>query len=175
MNRYTLMLRLEKAYVALMMEVVGRSLVSTSQIDATVRAELAPLPQGYQIQMVVLPAGPGFVVECNGDGTVSKPKSIKARPDLSIRFKHVSHAFLVLSFQEATARAFANDRMVADGDVSNAIRLVRCLNTMEALILPKLVAQRAVKRYPAELGLGEKIAKAARIYTLVTKNLLLGK
>ena len=31
--------------------------------------------------------------------------------------------FLVFSFQESTAQAFANDRMIADGDVSSAIRL----------------------------------------------------
>jgi hypothetical protein len=41
--------------------------------------------------------------------------------------------------------------MIADGDVSSAIRLVRCLNKMEALILPKLIASLAVKEYPAEL------------------------
>ena len=46
--------------------------------------------------------------------------------------------------------------MVADGDVSYAIRLVRCLNKMESLILPKLVAEFAVKQYPAKLGLKRK-------------------
>lgn len=50
---------------------------------------------------------------------------------------------------------FANDRMIADGDISNAIRLVRCLNKMEALILPKMVAQLAVKEYPSNLSLKE--------------------
>jgi hypothetical protein len=62
------------------------------------------------------------------------------KPDLTITFKHLTHAFMVFSFQESTAQAFANDRMIADGDVSSAIRLVRCLNKMESLILPKVVA-----------------------------------
>lgn len=39
---------------------------------------------------------------------------------------------LLVFFQESTAQAFANDRMIADGDVSAAIRLVRCLNKMES-------------------------------------------
>ena len=64
---------------------------------------------------------------------------------------------MVFSFQESTAQAFANDRMIADGDVSAAIRLVRCLNKMESLILPKLVASLAVKEYPTELTLKRKI------------------
>lgn len=54
--------------------------------------------------------------------------------------------------------------MIADGDVSAAIRLVRCLNKMESLILPKLVASLAVKEYPTELTLKEKFNQAANIY-----------
>jgi hypothetical protein len=45
------------------------------------------------------------------------------KPDLTITFKHLTHAFLVFSFQESTAQAFANDRMIADGDVSSTISL----------------------------------------------------
>ena len=174
MNRHTLRLALQRLYVALMLWVIGRALVATSRVDDTVRADLAPLPKGYQIQMRVLPQGPGFVWECTGDGTLNRAAVVKPRPDLSIGFKHVAHAFLVLAFQEGTAQAFANDRMVADGDVSHAIRLVRCLNTMETLILPRWVAQRTVKRYP-KLPAADKTRKAIRIYALLAKNILLLK
>jgi hypothetical protein len=174
MNRYGLRLLLLRLYATVMLWVVGRALVATSRVDETVRAELAPLPQGYQIQMLVMPSGPGFVVECQGDGMLARATAVKARPDLRIAFKHVAHAFLVLGFQEGTAQAFARDRMVVHGDVSDAIRLVRCLNTMESLILPRWIAQRAVKRYP-RLGVREKTVKAARIYALFAKNLLLFK
>lgn len=81
----------------------------------------------------------------------------------------MSHAFLVFSFQEGTARAFANDRMVADGDVSYAIRMVRCLNKMEALILPKVVAKLAVKEYPEQLSFTQKLNLASRIYLKVAQ------
>ncbi len=87
-------------------------------------------------------------------------------------FKHLSHAFLVFSFQESTAQAFAHDRMIADGDISYAIRLVRCLNKMESLILPKMVAELAVKEYPTELGLKEKLTGAANIYLKVAQSYL---
>jgi len=174
MNRHALRLLWIRLYVTVMLWVIGRALVATSRVDETVRAELEPLPSGYQIQMRVLPKGPGFVVECAGDGTLVRAGQVKQRPELSIGFKHAAHAFLVLAFQESTAQAFANDRMVADGDVSHAIRLVRALNTMEALILPRWVAERAVKRYP-QLPAMEKTRKATRIYALWVKNLLLLK
>ncbi|MFU0510446.1 hypothetical protein ACMZ47_12520, partial [Acinetobacter baumannii] len=47
---------------------------------------------------------------------------------------------------------------------------VRCLNKMESLILPKLVASLAVKEYPTELTLKEKFNQAANIYLKVAKS-----
>lgn len=171
-NKQKILLELQRVYVALMLEVVGRGLVSTSYIDEEVQKEISGLPVGFHLQMVVLPDGARFTAKVIEGGHLELVSDFQGKPDLTIKFKHVSHAFLVLSFQEGTARAFANDRMVADGEVSHAIRLVRCLDKMEALILPKLVAQMAVKRYPANLTFDEKLNKAARIYGLVAKNFL---
>lgn len=172
MNKQKILLELQRVYVAIMMEVVGRGLVSTSYIDEEVQKEISGLPVGFHLQMVVLPDGSRFTAKVIEGGHLELVEGFQGKPDLTIKFKHLSHAFLVLSFQEGTARAFANDRMVADGEVAHAIRLVRCLDKMEALILPKLVAQMAVKRYPANLTLDEKLNKAARIYGLVAKNFL---
>jgi len=166
---------LTRQYVALMMGVVGRGLVSTSQTDDIVRREISAFPAGYVFQMTVMPSGPAFSAEVQADGALRLLKDFQGKPDLCVRFKHISHAFLVLSFQEGTARAFANDRIYVDGEVSHAIRMVRCLSRMETLILPKLVAERAVKRYPADLGLGAKLPAALRIYARVATNLVKGE
>ena len=120
--------------------------------------------------MVVLPSGPSFTAKVIAGGHLELVKDFNGKADLTVKFKHLSHAFLVFSFQEGTARAFANDRMVADGEVSHAIRLVRCLNKMEALILPKLLAELAVKQYPTELSLKEKLSGAANIYLKVAQS-----
>lgn len=172
MNKQKILLELQRVYVATMMEVVGRGLVSTSYVDEEVRKEVSGFPVGFHFQMMVLPNGSRFTAKVIDGGHLELVSDFSGKPDLTIKFKHLSHAFLVLSFQEGTARAFANDRMVADGEVSHAIRLVRCLDKMEALILPKPIAELAVKRYPVDLGLNEKVAKAARIYGLVAKNFL---
>ncbi|MFZ5722860.1 MAG: hypothetical protein ACOY33_04270 [Pseudomonadota bacterium] len=163
----------QAAYVQLMIGVIGRGLVAISQTDREVHHELKTFPAGYTIQMRVMPDGPVFTVEVQDDGTLKLRKDFGGRATLGVCFKHMAHAFLVFSFQEGTARAFANDRMFVDGEISHAIRLVRCLNRMEALILPKFVAEKAVKRYPA-LGAGEKLALAARIYGRVVTNLIKG-
>ena len=155
---------LQLVYVKLMMDVIGRGLVMASQVDEEVKQEVAKFPVGFVLSMNVFPHGPAFIAKVTPDHQLELLHSVKNKPDLTITFKHLSHAFLVFSFQESTAQAFAHDRMIADGDVGYAIRLVRCLNKMEALILPKLLAELAVKQYPHELGLKEKLTGAAHIY-----------
>lgn len=163
----------QKAYVALMMGVIGRGLVSLSQVDDEVRRELAAFPAGYTICMTVMHGGPSFAVEVQGDGTLRLLKDVTGRATLNAVFKHVTHAFLVFSFQEGTARAFANDRLYVDGNISHAIRLVRCLNRMETIILPRFVAERAIKRYP-HIRLGDKLSLATRTYGQLVANLIKG-
>ena len=163
---------LQQAYVKLMMDVIGRGLVMASQVDEEIKQEIAKFPVNFILSMNVFPNGPAFVAQVTEDQQLKLLPPGAQKPDLTITFKHVAHAFLVFSFQESTAQAFANDRMIADGDLSYAIRLVRCLNKMEALILPKLVAELAVKEYPTHLSLKEKLSGAANIYLKVAQSYL---
>lgn len=173
MDTTTLLPEVERHYVTLMMGVVGRALVAASQVDDVIRKEVAAFPAGYVLSMMVMPNGPAFYAQVQAGGGLKLLKDFQGKPDLAARFKHMSHAFLVLSFQEGTARAFANDRIYVDGEVSQAIRLVRCLSRMEVLILPKVVAERAVKRYP-NISVADKVKLAARIYGGVAANFLKG-
>ncbi|MDM1323042.1 hypothetical protein [Acinetobacter pseudolwoffii] len=163
---------LQLAYVKLMMDVIGRGLVMASQVDEEIKQEVAQFPVHFTLSMKVFPHGPAFVARVTEDKQLELVKNLEKTPDLTITFKHLHHAFLVFSFQESTSQAFANDRMIADGDISNAIRLVRCLNKMEALILPKLVAQLAVKEYPSNLSLKEKLSEASSIYLKIAQSYL---
>ena len=112
MSKESLGYNAQKAYVATMMQIVGRGLAATSRVDAAVQAELAAFPAGYQICMTVHPSGPSFFLRMQDGGVASLVSAPVGKPDLTIRFKHLSHAFLVFSFQEGTAQAFANDRMI---------------------------------------------------------------
>ncbi|MBS8241388.1 hypothetical protein DYI22_12870 [Marinobacter lipolyticus] len=160
-----------RLYVELMFQVMGRALQAVSEVDASVQNDARALPVGFLFEMMVMPYGSRLIVEHVGNGRFHYHGTSAPRPvDLSIQFKHIAHAFLVLSFQEKTSVAFANDRMLVDGDISYAIRMTRVLNRLEAFILPKLVAQRAVKEYPANLHLPEKLVSAARIYLKVASN-----
>ncbi len=160
-----------RLYVEVMFQVMGRALQAVSEVDPEARSEAKVLPEGFLFEMMVMPDGSRLIVEHMGNGRLYYHGDRAPRPvDLSIQFKHVAHAFLVLSFQEKTSVAFANDRMLVDGDISYAIRMTRVLNRLEAFILPRLIASRAVKEYPANLNLPEKILSAARIYLKVANH-----
>ena len=63
--------------------------------------------------------------------------------------KHLEAAILLFTFQESTATAIARDRLVVEGELPMACAVVRVLDMVEVLLLPKIIARLAVKRYPA--------------------------
>ncbi len=162
-----------RAYVEVMMGVIGRGLVAVAHEDAEVARELRGFPDQMVLQFMVLPDGPSFALRVV-DGRFQLLRERPQRVDLGICFKHVTHAFLVFSFQESTAQAFAHDRMYVTGDISLAIRLVRCLTRMEALILPAAIARLAVKRYP-EISFIAKVQAAGKIYGRLAYNMTRGE
>ncbi|WP_417521396.1 hypothetical protein [Marinobacter sp.] len=163
----------KRLYVELMFQVMGRALQAVSEVDGEVQKEAQALPERFLFEMMVMPEGAKLIVEHIGGGRFhyhgdSAPRAV----DVSIQFKHLTHAFLVLSFQEKTSIAFAHDRMLVDGDVSYAVRMTRVLNRLESFILPKIIAKRAVKEYPENLHLPEKLISAAQIYLKVATHFI---
>ena len=154
-----------------MIWLIGRLLEAASKVDKKIQEEIVALPAAFAFSMGILPNGPEFIVQKQTDGTLyCKRKNDTISADLIISFKHVKHAFLILSFQESTARSFANDRMLLDGDIELGMIVVRCLDRMECLVLPKFVAARAVKRYPS-ISLPKKFTLAVKIYMQVLAGL----
>ena len=169
----TLVRRLQKLYLAVMMRVIGWGLRAMSQVDPVVRSEVAGFPEGMLIEMTVAPDGPGMVLQRRSDGRLAYLGSRPPRKaDLSIRFKHLALAFRVLAFAESTPQAFARSRMLVDGDISAGVRLVRCLYRLEAILLPRFIARRGMKRYPPDLSVAAKLGLGARIYGRIAADLV---
>lgn len=158
----------QHAYVALMFDVLGRLLVAASASDRELERELAGFPDGFTLGFSVLGAAAKLRLRY-GDGRLSRLAGTPS-PDLDIIFKHVSHAFLVLSFQESTPRAFANQRMLTQGDAALAMRFTRCLNRVQSVALPRFVAARALKAVPS-FSIAEKLSLSARLYAGVARGL----
>ena len=146
-----------------MMRIVGRGLAIASRVDGEIASELSHLPDEMTIAMRVYPNGPGCYLQKTGTGLGYLGVHDSGTADTDIIFKHLQHAWLVYSFQESTPTAFARNRIVLDGEVAHATVFNRCLARLLTLILPRLIARHAVKRYPT-IALGEKLRLAASIY-----------
>ena len=163
--------RMQIIYVNIMIWLIGRLLEAASKVDKLIQYEISALPDAFTFSMGILPNGPEFIVQKQADGTFYCSRKNDTIPaELIISFKHVKHAFLILSFQESTARSFANDRMLLNGEVDLGMIIVRCLDRMESLVLPKFIAVRAVKRYPS-ISLSKKLTLAVKIYMQVLAGL----
>jgi hypothetical protein len=156
--------RIQLIYVAIMTWLIGRLLEAASHVDKKIQSEVVALPEAFRFSMGSLPDGPKFIMKKQVDGRLCclRKKNTNAA-DLIISFKHVKHAFLVFSFQEGTARSFTNERILLDGEINLAMIIVRCLDRMEALVLPRFIAVKALKRYPP-IRLSEKLVLALKIY-----------
>lgn len=160
--------RIKRIYVAVMLWVVGRAIQVAARVDKDVKKEFEELPEGYTFYMGIYPHGPYMVVGKNEKGQVKfmgmNPSGINI--DLRLIIKSMEAAILVFTFQESTCVAFARERFVADGELPYALGIVRVLNRIETLLLPKIVTKLAVKRYPkwSELNPARKWFTRVRVY-----------
>ncbi len=141
---------IKKIYIAVMLFIVGRAIQAASKIDKTIKKEFEDLPEGFTFSLGVLPNGPFMIVGKDKNGRAKymgwDPKGKKL--DLRMGIKNTEAAFLVFTFQESTAVAFAHDRFIVEGDLSIALTIVRVLDLVETYLLPKIITRLAVKRYP---------------------------
>jgi aldehyde:ferredoxin oxidoreductase len=141
----------KRAYISIMFWFLGRAMQAAAKVDKGVKKEFEAIPAGFRFSLGVSPGGPAMVMEKTTAGRVkyvgSKPK--RKPLDLKIKIKHLEAAILLFTFQESTAIAVARDRLVVEGDVPRACTVVRILDMVAVLLLPKIVASLAVKRYPA--------------------------
>lgn len=161
----------QSAYVTGMMGLISRLLQAGSQVDEEIKKEVNALPDGFIFKMEVMPELASFTMQKRANSLQILTNDPSVKSDLTIKFKHISHAFLVFSFQEGTAVSFANDRLLLDGNTALAMKMVRCLNRVESVVLPKIVAEKAVKTYP-ELTLVDKLQLSTKTYGKLITNLV---
>ncbi len=153
--------RAKRLYVRFMLSFIGHGLAKASRTDYVIRKEITVLPDGFTFVMGVAPAGPYLCMK--KDGHNIKLWSSFECPNVTIQFKHLAHAFTTLSFRAGAADAFARERMIVDGDLPAAMKLVRCLERLEVLTLPKLIGCKVMRHYP-NISLKEKLSGALQIY-----------
>ncbi|HOG18490.1 MAG: hypothetical protein A4E73_01185 [Syntrophaceae bacterium PtaU1.Bin231] len=155
----------KRAYLAVMLWFVGRSIPIAAKIDPAIAKEIAGLPEGFTFSLGVLPAGPAMIVGKDASG---RARYLGLRPegrkiDLSLKIRNIEAAIGMFTFREGTAVATARNRLIVDGEVPHACVVVRILDAVEVYLLFKVIARLAVKRYP-DWPMGRILWGRFRIY-----------
>ena len=159
---------------AFLLRILGLALAAASKVDKEIRGEIALLPDGCLIGMTVFPFDrPGFKMPAMFVQKTSENRFryIGSRTDnrnfdFLITFTSLEAALRVLTFRESTLKAHARNRFTTKGALITAAPFSRILNKTEILLLPKIIAARAVRRYDKPKKKHRKrICLYARIFT----------
>ena len=156
---------LKRLYLRLILWFVGRAMEAAAKVDRSVRQEFDTIPNGFTFALNIAPDGPAMVVGKDEKGRVRYlDADIKDRYiDLTLTIKSIEAAMSLFTFREAVVTAVARNRLIVDGDVPAACGVVRILERVEVLLLPKSLALRSVRRYP-DWSMMRKAAGRVLIY-----------
>jgi hypothetical protein len=140
----------KRIYIAVMLWIVGRAIQAAAKIDKVIKKEFENLRPDFAFSLGVLPNGPFMIIGKTDKGKVKYMgwNPIGKKLTLKLGIKNIEAAFLVFSFQESTYVAFAHNRFIVEGDLVDALAVVRILDLIEVYLLPKIITRLAVKRYP---------------------------
>ena len=68
--------------------------------------------------------------------------------DILISVKNIEFAFKMITMRTGTIQAFMENRSTYKGDVPMALSLIRILNIVQFYLLPRIIAERVIKRLP---------------------------
>jgi len=145
--------------------VLGRAFQSAAKFDPLIRREVAEWREGFVLVMRVLPSGPVMVMKKSGGLIRHMGGKLPDSADVTINFKNIECAFLVLTPQIGAAQAFAENRLSVAGDLMYAMAFTRCLNVLLTYLYPlSFITKRLLKKIPPMSFL--KLGRIIYIYCL---------
>ncbi len=136
---------LKKALAKIILFILGRAFQVISRTDPFVRNEVSQWPEGFKLELGVHPNGPVLKMQKLDKNLCAKDFGDQAA-HLSMEFKHIESALLVLLPIAGVPQAFAERRITVTGDVARAMSFVRCLNVVLYYLYPDFVADRIVRK-----------------------------
>ena len=142
--------RLQRLYLSLILWFMGRAIEAAAKADRQVRDLFHALPDGLTVALTIAPHGPAMVLAKDKKGTVRYVDSTLTDRsiDLTLTIKNIDMAMLLFTLREPIVTAVARDRLMVRGDIPAACIVVRILERMDVLLLPKGLAALSVRRYP---------------------------
>ncbi len=133
--------------IRLMLPIVGRALQTAAKRDPDIKNEVDSWEEGFSLMMNVMPLGPYITIEKSGGRLKYRGKKLRTC-DVTVNFKNVECAFMVLTPQLGIHKAYAERRVLVSGDLTKVMSFARALNVLLAHLYPRFVSKRLLKRVP---------------------------
>lgn len=137
--------RCRTLYIRLLLCILGRAIPRAIRLSREAQEECRKFPSDFRILLGLRAPGPALILESDGLGRLYRAAGAETSPDLEIRLKSVEAAFRLFTFQESTAASEAGGRLTAAGSLALVLSFIRIIDVVEILLLPRVIAQRAVK------------------------------
>ena len=133
-------------YCSIVMAVLGWFIPNVACRKKSVRDEVMNFPDNFTFSFSIWPNGSSVAFKRVGDRLI-KVSIDEKNADLTVHLKSLEAAWLLLSFQESTCQSEANDRLVVKGELVHSCTFIRLMDKVEILLLPKILAKKAVKKW----------------------------
>lgn len=139
---------LKTALAHIILWFLGRGFSATAARDSRIQEELAEWADGTGILLKIEPRGPAVSLQKRGKRLQFMGFRESGAANIAIFFKNLDAALLVLTGQIGIARAFAEHRFTARGDIAMAMSVVRCMTLVEAYLFPRFMTRKIMSRVP---------------------------
>ena len=140
------MISIKKCISTIVLYFLYRGFKVLYKVDSRIKEDLNTLVDGFVLELKTAKKGPKLLIRKDGDDIIKLADSEKI--DISIVFKSIDAAFLVLTGQIGVARAYAEHRFTLKGDIAEAMVVVRCVDLVESYLFPKIMTKRILKTVP---------------------------
>lgn len=119
-----------------------------SKSDPEMKKEVANWPEGWIFRFGVLPEGPAINVQKQNGALRFLGFGMKQEPTISIMFKNIDGAFLVMTTQVNSPDAFAQHRAVVQGTIKEGMQVSRAMDLVIMYLFPIFMTGHIFKRKP---------------------------
>jgi hypothetical protein len=153
------------ALCATVLSVLGPAFEVVGKYVPEFKEEIKSWEDGRRFSIGVLPRGPYITLEKRGDKIHYLGKGLQS-PSISMFFKNLDSAVLMFVGMSGTHQAFAQNRIIVDGNLSHTMEVNRVVNIVETYLWIGPFLTNVLKRVP-KLSLSQWINKG-KVYMNLT-------
>lgn len=141
---------IKKIYLGIFLWIFGRGMQATCRVDKMAKKEFDTLKDDFLMAVAVMPNGPYLILgkDKKGKAKYMGWKHQGKTFDVFMKIKNIETAIQAFTFQQSLPTAYAHDGFIIDGNLMDVMTILRIIDIVEVLLLPKIVTKMGIKRYP---------------------------